>query len=266
VTTTDEILALTARRDDGQRGGTATAVTGADLAAFRAAADRGQGSAVVRALRAACPAAALSATPPAAPLDPPAAPLDSPGAHLTSPAAAPCGDPAWTAWLAAAAAVAGEAVAGEAVADADEPPAAAPRPVWCAVLGAAVALAGPPASDPAAAAVYAAAGAGLSAAAIVESGLADWGGWSSGTVAAAVGAAVTAGLLLGLPEGQLRAAIGICATQATGLRAAEGTDAFPLQVGKAAFNGVEAALLARAGLTAPAEPLDGRRGLFALFG
>jgi len=77
---------------------------------------------------------------------------------------------------------------------------------------------------------------------------------------------VTAGLLLGLDEPRLRAAIGICATQAAGLRAAAGADAFPLQVGKAAFNGVEAAGLARAGLTAPAEPLDGRRGLFALFG
>ena len=77
---------------------------------------------------------------------------------------------------------------------------------------------------------------------------------------------MTAGLLLGLTEPQLRAAVGICATQAAGLAAAEGTPAFALQVGKAAFNGVEAALLARAGLTAPGEPLDGRRGLFALFG
>ena len=140
------------------------------------------------------------------------------------------------------------------------------RRPWCAVFGAAVALADPPGSAPPPVSVTAAIAAGLNAAAIVESGLEDWGGWSSGTVAAAVGAGVTAGLLLGLDEPRLRAAIGICATQAAGLRAAEGTDAFPLQVGKAAFNGVEGALLARAGLTAPAEPLDGRRGLFALFG
>ena len=105
----------------------------------------------------------------------------------------------------------------------------------------------------------------MGAATIVESGLANWGGWSSGTVAAAIGAGVTAGLLLGLTQPQLRAALGICATQASGLRAAEATPAFPLQVGKAAFNGVEAALLARAGLTAPDDPLEGRRGLFALF-
>jgi 2-methylcitrate dehydratase PrpD len=39
-----------------------------------------------------------------------------------------------------------------------------------------------------------------------------------------------------------------------------------LQVGKAAFNGVEAAQLARSGFTAPGEPLEGRRGLFTLFG
>jgi 2-methylcitrate dehydratase PrpD len=121
-------------------------------------------------------------------------------------------------------------------------------------------------SAPPAVAVTAAVTAGLGAAAVVESGLADWGGWSSGCVAAVIGAGVTAGLLLGLPQPRLRAVIGICATQAAGLRAAEGTDAFPLQVGKAAFNGVEAALLAQAGLTAAAEPLDGRRGLFALFG
>ena len=106
----------------------------------------------------------------------------------------------------------------------------------------------------------------MGAAAIVETGLADWGGWSSGSVAAAIGASVTAGLLLGLTQAQLRAALGISATQAAGLAAAEGTPAFAVQVGKAAFNGVEAALLARAGLTAPDEPLDGRRGLFALFG
>ena len=121
-----------------------------------------------------------------------------------------------------------------------------PRPVWCAVFGAAVAITDPPGSAPPAVAVTAAVTAGLGAAAIVESGLDDWGGWSSGTVAAAIGAGVTAGLLLGLTGPRLRAAIGICATQAAGLRAAEGTDAFPLQAGKAAFNGVEAALLARA--------------------
>jgi 2-methylcitrate dehydratase PrpD len=232
VTTTDEILALAAAA--AAAGAAASGVAEADVAAFRAAAARGAGGTVVRALRAICPAAA----------------------HPAAPPTASSGDPAWTAWLTAAAGAAAAA----------DDPAGVPSPVRCAVFGAALALTDPPRSAPPAVSVTAAIAAGLDAAAIVESGLADWGGWSSGTVAAAIGAGMTAGLLLGLTEPRLRAAIGICATQAAGLRAAEGTDAFAVQVGKAAFNGVEAALLARAGLTAPADPLDGRRGLFALFG
>lgn len=255
MTTTDEILALAATAADAMAAAAAVGHAGAgaawrarqtpdDLAAFRAAAVRGAGGATVRALLAVRPAG-LSGLPAAA----------------------------WTAWLTTAGAMAAEAMAaekasaaGDAAEPADEQSAGAPRSVWYAVFGAAVALAGAPGTVHSEAAVTVAIAAGLDAAAIVESRLADWGGWSSGTVAVAIGAGVTASLLLGLAEQRLRAAIGICATQAAGLRAAEGTDAFPLQVGKAAFNGVEAALLARAGLTAPAEPLDGRRGLLALFG
>jgi 2-methylcitrate dehydratase PrpD len=244
VTATDEILALAAAAAAADR--PAVTVTDADVAAFLAAAALGADRAVVRALLAVRRAAE---------------PTASPGGY----AAPPSGDPAWTAWLTATAAAAGEAAtAGEAAAGGRAT--GTPRPTWCAVLGAAVALTEPPGSAPTAVSVPAAVTAGLGAAVVVESGLAEWGGWSSGPVAAVVGAGVTAGLLIGLAEPPLRAAIGICATQAAGLRAAEGTDAFALAVGKAAFNGVEAALLARAGLTAPAEPLDGRRGLFALFG
>ena len=90
-------------------------------------------------------------------------------------------------------------------------------------------------------------------------------GWSAEVVAAAIGGCVAAGLMLGLAEPQLRAAIGIAATQAAGLRSAEGTDAGLLQAGKAAFNAVEAALLAQRGFTSSAQPLEGRRGLYALF-
>src|SRR5580704_10590093 len=113
----------------------------------------------------------------------------------------------------------------------------------------------------------AAVAAGLEAAAVVESGLdgVAGSGWSVPTVAAGIGAGLAAGMMLGLPEDQLRNALGICATQAAGLRAAAGTDAGPIQAGKAAFNAVEAALLAREGFTGAAEPLDGQRGLFALF-
>jgi len=109
--------------------------------------------------------------------------------------------------------------------------------------------------------------AGLEAAAIVEEGLDGVAGpgWSVPTVAAGIGAGLAAGLMLGLPDAELRNAMGVCATQAAGLHAAAGTDAEPLQAGKAAFNAVEAAQLAQAGFTGAAEPLDGRRGLFALF-
>lgn len=155
-------------------------------------------------------------------------------------------------------------------------PAGAALTAW--VTGAA-AVAAPASDDPTVAMVVCAAAralgddclaavaAGLEAAELVESGLdgVAGAGWSVPTVAAGIGAGLAAGVMLGLPEDQLRNALGVCATQAAGLRAAAGTEAGPLQAGKAAFNAVEAALLAREGFTGPAEPLDGRRGLFALF-
>ena len=254
MTTTDEVLALAASvvaplsasaasmNTDavapviGRTTNRATEVTDADFAAFSQAAAHGADSAVVRALLAVRPAAEPWAPPPAAPL----------------------GDPAWNAWLTAAAATA----------DATRTPETAGpvHPAWSAVFAAGTALAHLSRDLPAGVTVPAAVAAGISAAAVIESGLADWGGWSSGTIAAAIGAGVTDGLLVGLTQPQLRAAVGICATQAAGLGGAEATPAFALQVGKAAFNAVEAALLARSGFTAPGEPLDGRRGLFALFG
>ena len=56
--------------------------------------------------------------------------------------------------------------------------------------------------------------AGVQAARLVESRLTDWGGWSSETVAATIGAAVSAGILLGLSAPDFRNALGIAATQA----------------------------------------------------
>jgi hypothetical protein len=264
MTATDEILALAAAAVPAAAAPTgaeavggvaevgAAAVTEAELAAFGAAAARGADSDVVRALLAISPG------------PPPGRPATGPsttGPSTTGPSTTgPSRNPAWTAWLTGAAAA---AAAGE---TAGHPKTAPVHPAWLAVFAAGIALSGSPERLPPGMTVRAAVDAGMSAAALVETGLDDWGGWSPGTVAATIGAGVTAGLLLGLTGPRLRAAIGICATQASGLAAAEGTQALALQVGKAAFNGVEAALLARAGLTAPAEPLDGRRGLFALFG
>jgi 2-methylcitrate dehydratase PrpD len=260
MTTTDEILALAATAAGPDAAASASTedidgtaeVTEAELAAFGAAAARDAGSDVVRAL--------LAISPGPFPERPATVLRNTALRNTAPPTTGPSRNPAWTAWLTGTAAA---AAAGETAGD---PKAAPVHHAWLAVFAAGIALSGSPESLPAGMTVRAAVDAGMSAAALVETGLDDWGGWSSGTVAATIGAGVTAGLLLGLTEPQLRAAIGICATQASGMASAAGTPALALQVGKAAFNGVEAAMLARAGLTAPAEPLDGRRGLFALFG
>ena len=108
----------------------------------------------------------------------------------------------------------------------------------------------------------------MRAAAKVESRLADLtdpAGWSVPAVSAVIGAGLAAGLMLRLTPDRLLPTLGICATQAAGLHTAATTDAGPLQAGKAAFNAVEAAQLARLGFTSSGQPLDGRRALFALF-
>jgi MmgE/PrpD N-terminal domain len=165
------------------------------------------------------------------------------------PAALP-DSPAWRAWLSATAAIAG----GDG---------RHTRYVICAAATAA----GQGRAE-AAVGVGAAVAVGVGAAALVESrlaGLADPDGWSLPAVSAVIGAGLAAGLMLGLTPPQLRCTLGICATQAAGLHSADSTDAGPLQAGKAAFNAVEAAQLARLGFTSSGEPLDGRRALFALF-
>jgi len=79
-----------------------------------------------------------------------------------------------------------------------------------------------------------------------------------------LGAAVAAGVLLGLDPVRLRHALGLAATQASGHTQQLGAMAKSLHPGRAAADGVEAALLARAGATGPALPLEGPRGLAAL--
>jgi len=70
--------------------------------------------------------------------------------------------------------------------------------------------------------------------------------------------------VLGLDTERFRDAVGICATQAAGLNQADGTEVGAVQIGKAASNAVEAVLLAHKGFTSSAQPLEGRRGMFAL--
>ena len=88
---------------------------------------------------------------------------------------------------------------------------------------------------------------------------------SSGTVGT-FGAAVAAARLIGLDRMQLRHLLGMTASMASGIRANFGTMTKPLHVGRAAQNGVTAALLAQGGFEADPEGLDGPWGFFEVFG
>lgn len=181
---------------------------GAQLAAFRRAAEQGAEQPVVRALR----------------------------AVLWAPQRSP-----WQAWLTASA--------------------AADAPVeWVAVCAAASGLTPDGESVTATAVGYQVAAATSAALGPAHSAA----GWCVRATAGTIGAAAAAGRLLGLDPAALRAMFGICATQAAGISSASGTDAAAVAIGKAAANAVEAALLARQGFTSSAQPLEGRRGMFAL--
>jgi 2-methylcitrate dehydratase PrpD len=89
-------------------------------------------------------------------------------------------------------------------------------------------------------------------------------GWHITGTTGRIGAAVAAGRLLHLSEDQMRNALGIAATEAAGLQAAFGTMTKSFHAGKAAYDGVEAALLASYGFTAAQDAIEGRRGLAAV--
>lgn len=88
---------------------------------------------------------------------------------------------------------------------------------------------------------------------------------SSGTVGT-FGAFAAAAKLLGLNGDHLRSGFGIVASFAAGIRCNFGTMTKPLHVGRAAENGVTAALLAERGFTADPDALDGPWGFYAVQG
>ena len=88
---------------------------------------------------------------------------------------------------------------------------------------------------------------------------------SSGTVGT-FGAYAAAAKLLGLNRDKLRSGFGIAASFASGIRCNFGTMTKPLHVGRAAENGVTAALLAARGFTADPDALDGPWGFYAVQG
>jgi len=84
--------------------------------------------------------------------------------------------------------------------------------------------------------------------------------WHTTGTCGTFGAAAAAGRLLGLDAGGMQHALGIAGTHAAGLVAVFGTDGKPLNAGRAARDGVTAALLAAAGATGPAGILEADRG------
>ena len=88
---------------------------------------------------------------------------------------------------------------------------------------------------------------------------------SSGTVGT-LGAYAAAAKLLVLKGDKLRSGLGIAASFAAGIRCNFGTMTKPLHVGRAAENGVTAALLAARGFTADPDALDGPWGFYAVQG
>ena len=87
-------------------------------------------------------------------------------------------------------------------------------------------------------------------------------GFHSTSTMGCLGAAMAAGKILGMKEPQLLMTLGIAASMASGLRENFGTMTKPLHAGRAAENGVTAALLARDGFTAARNILEARRGFF----
>lgn len=85
-------------------------------------------------------------------------------------------------------------------------------------------------------------------------------GWHVSGVIGHLGSALATGLVLSLPVEQLRHAMAISGTAASGLIAAFGTMSKPLQLGRAAADGLMAALLAREAFTGPEGLLDGDPG------
>ena len=85
-------------------------------------------------------------------------------------------------------------------------------------------------------------------------------GWHITGTTGVFGAAAASGRLLGLSEQQMRWAFGLAATQPVGLREMFGTMTKSFHPGRAAQNGLTAALLAKEGFTSSEVGIEGRTG------
>jgi 2-methylcitrate dehydratase PrpD len=90
-------------------------------------------------------------------------------------------------------------------------------------------------------------------------------GWHVTRALGVLGVTAACCRLLKLEAGPFRAALGIAASMASGLRQNFGTMTMALHAGLTARDGVHAALLAERGFLSDADALDGRYGFFDLF-
>jgi 2-methylcitrate dehydratase PrpD len=91
------------------------------------------------------------------------------------------------------------------------------------------------------------------------------GGWHLTGTLGSIAAGAAAGKLLGLDTQRLAYAIGIAATQAAGMQQNRGTMCKSFHAGKAATNGVLAALLAERGFDSSQEIIEGERGFCRIY-
>jgi 2-methylcitrate dehydratase PrpD len=91
------------------------------------------------------------------------------------------------------------------------------------------------------------------------------GGWHLTGTLGSIAAGVAAGKLLRLDGQRLTYAMGIAATQAAGMQQNRGTMCKSFHAGKAASNGVLAALLAERGFDSTQEIIEGKRGFSRIY-
>ena len=91
------------------------------------------------------------------------------------------------------------------------------------------------------------------------------GSWHGTSTIGAISCAVASARLMKLPATVYPDVIGIAVSMASGVNANYGTMTKPLHAGHAARNGMAAAMLGKAGLSASAAALEGRGGFFAAF-
>ena len=91
------------------------------------------------------------------------------------------------------------------------------------------------------------------------------GGWHLTGTLGTVAAGVAGGKLIGLDRQRLTYAMGIAATQAAGMQQNRGTMCKSFHAGKAAANGVLAALLAERGFDSTQEIVEGKKGFSRIY-